>query len=179
MSEVDFSGSKRIAGQAPRLKWKRNRGRKKRTLEEALALAEANGIEIPHDVEFIEAEKGDLKGSLADLLRGGEMQTARGPWIEEHADGYVYWKDHYNKSGRIPFRVHADIFTSDEGIIAVFTHEVFELEQFRAVFMASKMKRMNAADYGIQCSPGYPGNFHDLAWDAADEAVRRMREKNK
>lgn len=107
------------------------------------------------------------------------METAKGPWIEEHADGYVYWSDHYNKSGKIPFRVHPEVFTTDEGIVAVLTHEVFELESFRAVFMASKKKSMNATDYGIQCSPGRRGNFHDRAWDAADEAVFRMRQRRK
>ena len=79
--------------------------------------------------------------------------------------------------GRIPFRIHRDVLTSDEAIIAVFTHELFELQQFRNVFMASKKKRINATDYGIQSAPGRPGNFHDLAWDAADEAVMRMRAK--
>ena len=107
------------------------------------------------------------------------METAKGPWIEEHADGYVYWSDHYNRHGRIPFRIHPDVFTSDEAIVAVFTHEMYELQEFRKVFMATKKKRMNATDYGIQSAPGRRGNFHDLAWDAADEVVLRMRKKNR
>jgi hypothetical protein len=69
--------------------------------------------------------------------------------------------------------------TSDEAIVAVFQHEMFELSLVREVFAQSGDGSMNAADYGIQASVGRPGNFHDLAWDEADAIVFRMRRRGK
>jgi hypothetical protein len=165
----------RIAGQTPTVRWKRNRGGKKRTIAEAVAIAVQRGVEIPDDVAFVEADPGELKGNLRDWFADGEMETARGPELYEHVDGYIYWKDHYNKFGKIMFRIHPEVLTSDEGILAVFEHEMYELQQLREVFAARRRGRMDAGDYGRQVSTGRQGNFHDRAWDAADEAVLRMR----
>ena len=70
---------------------------------------------------------------------------------------------------------HPEVLTSDEAIVAVFRHEMFELSLMREVFGESADGSMDGADYGIQTSVGRPGNFHDLAWDEADEIVLRMR----
>ena len=161
-----------IAGQAPKVNWKRNVGRKKRTIAEAIAVAEANGLIIPGDVVFVEAESGDLPGGFKNF---NGMETARGPDVTEHPDGCTYWHDHYNRFGKIVIRVHPEVLTGDECIVGVFQHELFELAALREVFMLDKRKRMNATDYGTQVLPGYKGNFHDQAWDASDEAVHRMR----
>lgn len=165
-----------IAGQRPSIKWKRNAGRKKRSIEQALIMVRDLGFEVPDDVYFVEAEPGELPGTLRGFLAGGQMVTARGPRVAEHADGYVYWKDHYNDlTGKIPFQVHPDILTGDECIVGVFVHELTELKMLREVFLESRRRRMSAIDYESQVSPGRKGNFHDLAWDAADEAVKKLR----
>jgi hypothetical protein len=165
----------RIAGQAPKVRWKRNARRKKRTIKKAVAIAVHWGVHIPDDVAFVEADPAELRGSLKELIAGGEMETARGPEMSERRDGYVYWHDHYNIFGKILFRIHPEVLTSDEGIVGVIEHEMYELRQFREVFELNRRRRMNGADYGRQVSPGRRGNFHDQAWDAADEAVLRMR----
>jgi hypothetical protein len=95
-------------------------------------------VRIPHDVIFSEAELGDLKGSLKDLFAGRGMETARGPLVQERSDGYVYWVDHFNMFGKIAFQVHPEILTGDECIVGVFQREIFELAEFREVFMSSK-----------------------------------------
>jgi hypothetical protein len=69
--------------------------------------------------------------------------------------------------------------TSDEAIVAVFEHEMYELSLIREVFIQSLNGSMDGADYGIQTSEGFPGNFHDLAWDEADKVVRQMRRRGK
>jgi hypothetical protein len=46
------------------VRWKKNKGGRKRTVEEAVDIAKRNGVEIPEDVEFFEADPGDLKGTL-------------------------------------------------------------------------------------------------------------------
>ena len=106
------------------------------------------------------------------------METAKGPNVYPRTDGYVYWSGHYNRRGKIVFYIHPEILTGDECIVAVFQHEMFELAEFREVFMRSRLKRMNATDYGLQASPGFAGNFHDQAWDSADEFVLRTRRGN-
>ena len=87
-----------IGGQAPTVNWKRNVGRKKRTIEQAVDIARANGVDIPVDVVFVVAEAGDLGGRFEDFHG---METARGPQLYEHADGYIYWSDHYNRFGKV------------------------------------------------------------------------------
>jgi hypothetical protein len=172
---VPSRGILRIRGQGPRIKWETNKGGLKRTIEEAVSIARRNGVEIPEDVEFFEAERGQLRGSLRAFLAGKRFETARGPDVDARDDGRIYLQDHYNKYGRIPFRVHPDVLASDEAIVAVFQHEMHELSLMREAFRRSRNGSMNGFDYGIQTSVGRPGNFHDLAWDEADKVVLRMR----
>jgi hypothetical protein len=167
----------RIGGQGPRLRWKKNKGGLKRTIDEALAIARRNGVEVPEDVEFFEADPGELEGSLKGFFVGKRFVTARGPDVEARSDGRIHLQDHYNKDGRIPFLVHPDILKSDEAIVAVFHHEMYELSLMREVFRQSRDGSMYGPDYGIQASVGRPGNFHDQAWDEADKIVLRMRRR--
>ena len=61
----------RIGGQAPRVRWKKNKDGLKRTIQEAVEVAKQHGVQIPpEDVIFHEADPGDLAGSLKDLLSG-------------------------------------------------------------------------------------------------------------
>jgi len=122
-----------MAGQGPSVRWRRNKAGTKRTIEEAGAIARKHGVQIPDDVVFFEAEPGEVEGSWKDLFTPRGMETARGPAMPEHPDGYIYWDDHYNIADRIPFLIH------------------------------------------LQVAAGHRGNFHDQAWDAADDAVLRMR----
>jgi hypothetical protein len=136
-------------------------------------------VEIPEDVEFFEADPGELKGSLRGLFSGQRFETARGPDLRPRSDGRMYLRDHYNRDGKIPFQVHPDVLTSDEAIVAVFQHEMYELSLIREVFIQSRDGSMDGTDYGIQTAAGRPGNLHDLAWDEADKVVRQMRRRGK
>jgi hypothetical protein len=166
-----------ISGQAPVVEWRMNAGGLKRSIDEAIELARKNGVAIPEDVAFFEAEPEELKGTLSDYLSAGRtFESARGPGVTGDEKGRVHWNDHFNKDGRIPFQIHPDVLASDELIVAVFQHEIHELSLFRLVFMFSKDQTMDATDYRIQASTGRPSNFHDLAWREADALVLRMRE---
>jgi hypothetical protein len=153
------------------------KGGLKRTIEEAVAIARRHGVEVPEDVEFFVAEPGELEGSLKGFFAGQRFETARGPRVTEQADGRIHWRNHYNKDHKVPFRVHPDVLTSDEAIIAVLQHELHELSLLREVFMQSSTKSMNGTDYGLQTAEGRPANFHDLAWDEADKIIRRIRRR--
>ena len=121
------------------------------------------------------AEPKELKGTFKDLFSGQDFESARGPSVSEHRDGRIYWQDHFNRYGKIPFRIHPDVLTSDEAIVAVFQHEMHELLLLRRVFMLSQNRTMDATDYGIQVSTRRPGNFHNQAWSEANKRVLNMR----
>jgi hypothetical protein len=169
----------RIGGQAPKVRWKRNKGGLKRTIEEAAEIASKYGVEIPKDVIFHAAEPGELQGNIRELLFGIPFESAKGPEVAEHADGRIHWQDHYNKDGKIPFQINPEVLISDEAIVSVFHHEMYELSMLRHVFMLSPDQSMSATDYGIQVSTGRPGNFHDQAWSEADKIVLRMRKSGR
>jgi len=155
-----------IAGQSPRLKWRENPEGKKRTIEEAKEIARLHGVRIPDDVDFFEDEDGDLP----------ENMTARGPKVTKLAGSVVYWSDMLNSlTGKVPFLVRSDILNSDEAIVAVFAHEMYELEALRGIL---KDGQTPIEHFIGHTSPGNPGNLHEQAWDFADDLVERMRKGN-
>lgn len=152
-----------IAGQSPRIKWRLNPSGKKRTLNEAKEIARANGVQIPDDVEFFEDEDDELPADL----------TARGPKVTKPAGSAVYWSDLVNSlTGSVPFLVRSDVLTSDEAIVAVFGHEMYELEALRSILKEGKTA---VEQFVAHTRADNPGNLHDKAWDYADNLVERMR----
>jgi hypothetical protein len=157
-----------VAGLSPTVAWHPNPGGELRTIEEAVAVARRWGVVIPDDVAFFMDEEGDLD----------ETTTARGPRITKSIGGRVCWSDFVNSlTGRIPFTVRPDILGSDEAIVAVFTHELYELAAIRRLL---RRKNTISIEEAIsRCAADNPGNSHDEAWSAADEAVLRMRAAEK
>jgi len=153
-----------IAGQSPRVKWRENPIGKKRTIEEAKEIAR-KWVSIPDDVDFFEDEDDDLP----------EDMKARGPRVTKPAGSVVFWSDLVNSlTGKVPFLVRPEVLKSDEAIVAVFAHELFELEALRGLL--KKGKTSIELFIGHTC-PGNPGNLHDEAWNYADELVERMRKE--
>ncbi len=152
-----------IAGQSPRIEWRENPGAQERTLEEARAIAQRHGVTIPDDVSFSIDELGVL----------GPDCTACGPQVVKPEGSKVSWSDLvHDKTGKVPFRIRRDILKSDEAIVAVFGHEMYELERLRPILQQGNVT-IDQLD-AMTC-PGNPGNFHDEAWERADELVERMR----
>jgi hypothetical protein len=98
---------------------------------------------------------------------------ARSPKITKRPDSIVYWSDLvHGPTGKVPFLVQQGVFWSDEAIVAVFAHEIHELEYLRPLLQG---RGISTQDFiGHTCS-GNPGNIHDEAWDVADRLVDRMR----
>jgi hypothetical protein len=167
-----------VAGQRPAALWTVNAGGQHRSIDEAKAVAKDYAV-IPDDVEFFEAEPGELRGTLEDLAAGRPMETARIAAVTEDAEGYVRWSDHYNRFGRIPVLINPDVLRSDEAIVAVLVHEMYELEELRRMFASGNRQRMRGDDYLAHVRPGDPRNLHDKAWDVADDAVLSMRRTKK
>jgi hypothetical protein len=152
-----------IAGQSPRVQWNTNPGGQVRTIEEAVAIAIGNGVVIPEDVSFSVDELGELGPDL----------TACGPRVDKPDGAIVYWSDLvHDRTGKVPFRIWEGILNSDEAIVAVFAHEMHELEEVRPLLQQGNV---SIGEFiGMTC-PGNPGNLHDEAWEVADKLVEQMR----
>lgn len=72
--------------------------------------------------------------------------------------------------------MHIDetLFHSDEAIVAVIGHEMYELNLLRRLFEESG-GAMTYRRLHYLISPGIKGNLHDQAWDVADRLVASMR----
>ena len=150
-------------GQSPKMQWRPNPDGR-RTIEEAVAIAKKYGVVIPEDVAFI----------VDDYAKLDHTKTARGPDIKQRPSHHlVTWREFYNIDNKVPFFIRPDILDSDEAIVAVIAHELFELEKIRRLLE----KRGRTVEYLIaETCPNNPGNYHDRAWDFADKLVAKMRE---
>jgi hypothetical protein len=156
-----------IAGQSPKMQWQPNADGVKRTIDEALAIA-AQYVAIPDDVEFFEDIEGDLDETI----------TARGPAVTKYPGQDVRWSDLvHEQTFVVPFLIRSDILESDEAIIAVIAHEMYELERLREIFAAEG--RMFLEHFYGHTRPGNPGNLHDEAWDFADSVIEQYRKEGK
>jgi hypothetical protein len=77
-------------------------------------------------------------------------------------------------TGKVPFIVRPDVLQSDEAIVAVFAHEIHELQSIRELLR--KHGEMSIESLGALTAFDNPGNLHDEAWDVADSLVERMRQ---
>jgi hypothetical protein len=154
-----------LTGQSPRLQWKENPHREKRSIDQAKEIARKHGVSVPNDVDFFEDEEGELPQNM----------TARGPRVTKPSGSIVRWSDLVNSlTGKVPFLVRSEILTSDEAIVAVFAHEMFELEALRGILREGKTPIEHFIGLTM---PDNPSNLHDQAWDYADELVERMRKE--
>jgi hypothetical protein len=152
-----------IAGQFPRRQWRDNPDGQIRNIEEAVQIAKKNGVVIPDDIEFHVDESGELNNEL----------TARGPRVDKPFGARVYWSDLvHDRTHKVPFRIWAGILKSDEAIVAVLAHEMYEIRALRSYLESGEL---SIDDYVMHTEPGRIGNLHDQAWEEADRLVDLMR----
>lgn len=152
-----------IGGRVPKYEWRPNIDGLTRSIEEAWQIAVRWGVAIPDYVSFA-IDKYDWLD--ADT-------TARTTIFKEPAGTMIYWSSLFHRqTGKIPFLIRKDILSSDEAIVAVIGHEMFELEAMRKAFAE---KGAPIEHWLAEAHPDNEGNFHWQAWDYADELVARMR----
>jgi hypothetical protein len=153
-----------IQGQFPKREWRPNADGRPRNVQEAMQIATRWGVTIPDDVEF----HPDRYGYIDD-----SNTFARSPKITKRIDARVYWSDLvHGLTGKVPFLVRESVFSSDEAIVAVFAHEIHELEYLRPLLQTRGIPML---DFNGHTCAGNPGNIHDEAWDVADRLVDQMR----
>ncbi|WP_437297542.1 hypothetical protein [Sorangium sp. So ce426] len=147
------------AAQDPRtLPWAPN-GNGPRSEAEAVELARRRGIVIPEDIAFHFRDDAVPQGAYAVYNHFTSIRRYR-------------WSDFYAKE-RINVKVRRSVLESDEAIVAVIAHEMYELNALRELF--EHRETIPGIEIIDMVKPGVPRNLHDRAWDAADEHVRAMR----
>jgi hypothetical protein len=72
-------------------------------------------------------------------------------------------------------RIRRSVLESDEAIVAVMAHEMFELNALRALF--EHRETIPGSEIIAMVRTGVRRNLHDRAWDAADALVRVTRQE--
>jgi len=97
-------------------------------------------------------------------------------WIGEEAeDAEITWEDClHDRTKKLPIRIRQCVLESDEAIVAVIAHELFEVVRLRAAF-ADRSGVLTAREIHEHISYDYPGNLHYQAVAFGDRLVREMR----
>lgn len=158
-----------VAGYAQHPKlypWLKNPDGAVRSVDEALEIARAHGVEIPDDI-LVRKVKGKMLPDNTYAL----YFARRG----KDAKQMIRWDEFLDKDlDELVVRVSDSVFESDEAIVAVMAHEMHELNELRRIFEESggaiSMQRLHNL-----INPGIAKNLHDQAWDVADKLVLAMR----
>lgn len=134
------------------------------SIEEALAIAERHGVEIPAYIRFYVCEAWIPPNAHASYLSLG-LCEGQAP---------ISWQDCLNVSGQVPVRIRPAVLESDEAIIAVLAHEVYEITRLRACFEA-KGGALQAGEIYQLISPDVPRNLHHEAVECGDRLVHALR----
>ncbi|XYI02092.1 RHS repeat domain-containing protein [Sorangium sp. So ce1128] len=142
-----------------------------RTYDEALEIAKKAGIEIPEDISVRVA--GELVPKNADAayyvrsaggIKPGETFT---------------WESLMNKrTEQVVIKLRPEVLESDEAIIGVLTHELYELNKLREIFDEAPAG-ISASRFARLVNEDIPGNLHDQAVAAANAAVAAFRQRSK
>ena len=131
-----------------------------------LAAANEPGLEdVPDYVHLVINDDNVPEDAYASYLWLGELS----------GDAEVRWEDRlHDRTGKLPVRIRACVLESDEAVVAVIAHELYEIVHLRAAFADSGgMLTAQQVDEHISCD--CPGNLHYQAVAFGDRLVRTMR----
>lgn len=143
--------------------WKRNSDGP-RSIEQVASLLEANDIIVPRDVRFVrydELPHGVGASYLLTHLCSNNTQFD--------------WNSLLNRYGEVPIKVAPSVLDSDEEIISVLSHELFELELLRG-HLASNGTVSGSQINLLISTETTNKNFHCLASQHGDRAVLKFRQ---
>ncbi len=137
-----------------------------RSIEEAISSLAENDIIMPVDVKLILYE--DL---APDVLAAYLLSSRCG------VETQFQWDTLLTDEGMVTIKVHPSVFQSDEKIIAVISHELFELDLLRQHL--NENGRVPATQIGrLISTTTTTKNFHCLAWKHGDHAVLEFRRRH-
>lgn len=137
-----------------------------RTLDEASAIARRHGVTVPSWIRI------EVDPTIREAASFAEYRLGTG---ESGPTDMMRWTG-LAPDGSVVVRVHPTVLQSDEKIVGVLQHEVWELSQLRAQVEARQM--LPAGTIRDLIDPARASNLHGQAWDIADLRVLVMRETN-
>lgn len=152
--------------------WGRNADGARRSIDEALEIAESHGVDIPDDVRFISVPDAYLDA------RGLSVDAYYGDFENISPHQLITWRPQpkalslTDKDGIFNISIRESILESDRAIVAIIAHELSEYEGLLSVL--AKKGGITAAEYKRLVEPGRIDNLHWKAVDHGDELVRRM-----
>ena len=137
-----------------------------RSIEEAISLLAANNINLPDDVKLVLYEDLPPDVPAAYLLSSRCGATTQ-----------IEWETLLTDEGKVTIKVDPSVFHSDEKIIAVISHELFELDLLRR-HLAENGKVLATQINRLISTTTTTKNFHCLAWKHGDQAVLEFRRRH-
>ena len=134
-----------------------------RSIEDATAFARQHGIQIPEEVDLIPVPDEMVKGAFAEYATLGEMSGTEQVTLSTLK---------HNLTGRIPVRIQQGVLASDEAILAVFGHEMHEINALRTI-----LQERGAIPAGelFNLINGQSGRLHLDAVAVGDKLVLQLR----
>ena len=163
------------AAQRPKHKYRRNPDGA-RTPDQAAALLEKHGVELPENAKIMYLDEKTAAQHLPPGIPATYFQ-----FKPNSPDQLIRWKDFENKQGQIPVKVRSSVLQSDEELVATLAHEAHELMELEAIFKdrLALPARELARLINDRKDGGRPGNLHEEAWDIANELIDEIRGTNK
>ncbi|QQP94346.1 LysM peptidoglycan-binding domain-containing protein [Lysobacter enzymogenes] len=155
-----------------------------RSLEQALKIAEDNGVDVPDYVRLIPLEDDVYFGTGGSRGVGMPNSDATYGRLDNVAlNEIVSWKSRPGKislldsDGRLPVFFRKSVLNSDRAIVAIFGHETSEIWELEAEFQRSG-GMMRVKDYNALVSPSSGGeNAHTRAVAFGDDLVKAMKKR--
>lgn len=157
---VYFSGHVPFSRSKP---WLPNDDGRVLTLQDAESLLESYGVEVPDDVRIAITDFGIPR--LACAAYGGFVST----------DSYT-WASLLNRD-KVPVRIRPCVFRSDEAVLAVLAHELFEVTGLRARLAGNAS--LSGAEVMRLIHTDGSGILHNQAWSHGDKLVTKLRADRK
>jgi len=139
------------------------------TLDEALELLRARGVHVPDWVRFFIVENDDV-----DLIADPAVHAQYLSLRESPATRILWPRLLSSKTGRVPVKVRRRALDGEEWALAIFGHELFELNALYALF-SNGSGSMTFATLARHIDPAGSANLHTQAWDEADRLVNEWR----
>ena len=139
--------------------WRPNEGGRALSLEDAEELLDSFDVGVPDDVRIVITDFGIPVQACAAY--GGFVSTLTYTW------------DSLLAKDKVPVRVRPCVFRSDEAVLSVLSHELFEVGGLRARF-AGNASLTGAAVMRLIHTDG-SGPLHNQARSHGDELVTKLR----
>jgi hypothetical protein len=141
------------------------------TLKQALAFVRSRGVTVPRYLLWCVAEHEGL--SLQECgLAGADATYYRTDEQVTNADFRIDWSD-LERKGRIPVWIRAEVLESEDHVLYVFSHEIYEIKQLKRVFLQNKGS-LSLRRLSYLIDPENDGAIHADAVNYSDDLVEKL-----